>query len=55
VEAGADKVFPISAATGAGVEGLLDAVLAYLPARTGTEQPGEEREEEEPEEPWSPL
>ena len=55
VEAGADEVFPISGATGVGVEGLLDAVLAYLPARTGTEQPGEEREEEEPEEPWSPL
>jgi GTP-binding protein len=55
VEAGANEVFPISGATGVGVEGLLDAVLAYLPARTGTEQPGDEREEEEPEQPWSPL
>jgi len=54
-EAGADEVFAISGATGAGVEALLDAVLAYLPARTATEQPGEEREEEEPDQPWSPL
>jgi GTP-binding protein len=54
-EAGADKVFAISGATGAGIVHLLDAVVAYLPARTGTEQPGEEREEEEPERPWSPL
>jgi GTP-binding protein len=54
-EAGAEEVFPISGATGAGIEALLDAVLGHLPARTTTEQPGEEREDEVPEEPWSPL
>jgi GTP-binding protein len=53
--AGAAEVFPISGATGAGIDALLDAVLGYLPARTATEQPGEEREEDEPEKPWSPL
>jgi GTP-binding protein len=53
--AGAERVFGISGATGEGVEALLDAVLAYLPARTATEQPGEEREHESPDEPWSPL
>ena len=53
--AGAGKVFGVSAATGEGIETLLDAVLAYLPERTGTEQPGEQAHEEEPDEPWSPL
>jgi len=53
--AGARQVFPISGATGAGIEPLLDAALAYLPARTATEQPGEETEEDLPEKPWSPL
>jgi len=53
--AGADKVFPISGATGAGVEALLDAVLAYLPARTVPEQARESNHEDEPQRPWSPL
>jgi GTP-binding protein len=35
--AGADKVFAISGATGAGIPELLDAVIAYLPERTATE------------------
>ena len=35
--AGAERVFPISGATGEGMEALLDAVLAYLPMRTATE------------------
>lgn len=55
--AGADKVFTVSGATGAGIEKLLDAVLAYLPQRTSTETnaaevdtaPGEDSGE------WSPL
>ena len=42
--AGADRVFSVSGATGAGVEELLDAVLAYLPDRTATETKGAERE-----------
>jgi GTPase len=55
--AGADKVFAISGATGAGIESLLDAVLSYLPARTATETKAVEVEDEvDPEEsPWSPL
>jgi GTP-binding protein len=54
-EAGADTVFPISGATGVGVEALLDAILGYLPAITASEQPGEEVERDEPEKPWSPV
>jgi GTP-binding protein len=53
--AGADAVYPISAATGAGVGALLDAVLGHLPHRTETEQPGEEAEEESDTRDWSPL
>ncbi|MGX7894368.1 GTPase ObgE [Tsuneonella sp. HG222] len=57
--AGAAEVFPISGATGAGVEALLDAVLGYLPERTSTEQPhslsdDEGEEDDEPQE-WSPI
>jgi GTP-binding protein len=52
--AGAARVFPISGATGAGIDRLLDAVLDYLPARTVTEVPGEVASEGE-EKPWSPL
>ena len=45
--AGAEAVFPISAATGEGVPALLDAVLARLPERSTPEHArGEE---------WSPL
>ena len=53
--AGAEKVFPISAATGEGIAALLDAVLSYLPERTATEQPRQaEGDEDEPGE-WSPI
>ena len=60
IKAGAERVFPISGATGEGIEALLDAVLEYLPARTATEDPGHivaQGHEQEPEEdkPWDPL
>jgi len=58
IEAGADKVFPVSGATGDGINELLDAVLAYLPDRTATEQPGALASDDEnaPEDkPWSPI
>ncbi|MCH7629538.1 MAG: GTPase ObgE [Proteobacteria bacterium] len=55
LEAGADQVFPISGATGKGIDALLDAVLDYLPAATVTERPSGEVEEEEDRKPWSPL
>lgn len=54
LEAGVDQVFPISGATGKGIDALLDAVCAYLPAATVTERPSGEREEGE-DEPWSPI
>ena len=53
-EAGAADVFPISGATGAGIDALLDAVIRYLPAATVTERPDGEREEHD-ETPWSPF
>jgi GTPase len=57
--AGADRVFPISGATGQGIEALMDAVLEYLPNRTATENPhvipAEAGAEEAPEKPWDPL
>ncbi|TMM48816.1 GTPase ObgE [Qipengyuania marisflavi] len=54
--AGADKVFPISGITGAGVSQLLDAVLGYLPDRTATEtKQGQVESIEEEEGDWSPL
>lgn len=52
--AGAKKIYPISGATGKGIDALLDAVLEYLPAATVTERPDGEREEGD-ERPWSPL
>ena len=52
--AGAERVFPISGSTGAGMDALLDAVIGYLPAATVTERPVGEREEED-ETPWSPI
>ncbi|MBK9009474.1 GTPase ObgE [Novosphingobium sp.] len=52
--AGAERVFPISGATGKGMDRLLDAVLEYLPAATVTERPDGEQEEGE-EQPWSPV
>lgn len=53
--AGADAVYPVSGATGQGMDALLDAVLGYLPARTGTESHGAPDEEESPANEWSPL
>ena len=53
--AGADKVFTISGATGAGIEELIDAVLSYLPDRTSTETQAEEVEDEDEEPDWSPI
>ena len=52
--AGAKKVYPISGATGRGMGALLDAVIEYLPAATGTERPAGEREEGDDKE-WSPI
>lgn len=52
--AGAKRVFPISGATGQGMDKLLDAVIAHLPAATMTERPEGEREEAD-EKSWSPL
>jgi len=54
VEAGADHVFPISGAAGTGMDELLDAVIAELPAATMTERPQGEREEDETGD-WSPV
>jgi GTP-binding protein len=53
--AGADKVFPLSGATGEGVENLLNAVLQHLPDRTSTETKGKAEENSAEAEPWSPL
>ena len=55
IEAGASRVFPISGATGEGMEALLDAVLEHLPAATVTERPQGEIEEAAEAKPWSPL
>jgi len=55
-EAGAGRVFPISAATGAGVPALLDAVLRHLPAHTATENPATASgDEDDAGSQWSPL
>lgn len=54
LDAGADEVFAISGASGAGIGQLLDAVISYLPAATITERPVGEREETD-DTPWSPL
>ena len=56
--AGADQVFPVSGATGQGMEALMDAVLGYLPQRTMTEQPSAEIDDDgvvEDDKPWSPI
>lgn len=55
IEAGADAVFPISGATGAGIDALLDAVISYLPAATTTERPAGEQESVAEAKPWSPI
>lgn len=53
--AGATKVYPISGATGKGMDALLDAVLEHLPAATITERPTGQVEEQADEKPWSPI
>lgn len=53
--AGAKKVYPVSGATGEGMDKLLDAVLDHLPAATVTERPQGEVEDAADEKPWSPL
>jgi GTP-binding protein len=55
LNAGADEVFVISGATGAGIEQLLDRVLGYLPDRTSTETNAGEVEEEGTVGEWSPI
>ena len=55
LRAGADKVFAVSGATGAGIPELLDAVLGYLPDRTSTETKTVEVENEAEASDWSPL
>ena len=52
--AGAARVFPISGATGKGMDKLLDAVIGFLPAATVTERPDGEREDAT-DQPWSPV
>ena len=54
-EAGATKVYPISGATGKGMDALLDGVLEYLPIATVTERPTGEVEDEADQKPWSPI
>lgn len=59
-KAGADDVFAVSGATGAGMEKLMDAVLGYLPHKTMTEQPSATLDEDgeiadEGDAPWSPI
>ena len=54
--AGAERVFAVSGATGEGMEELLDAVLAHLPAATSTETKASEVEEaDEGTSEWSPI
>lgn len=53
--AGARRVFPISGATGKGMNALLDAVLDHLPAPTATERPEGEVGDAEDQKPWSPI
>jgi GTP-binding protein len=52
---GAQEVFPVSGASGAGIEALLDAVLAYLPSRTASETNAAEVEDEGENDEWSPI
>ena len=56
--AGAKRVFPISGATGVGIEPLLNSLLSYLPMHTATETkaaPSDEGGEDAEVKPWSPL
>ncbi|MEM1133639.1 MAG: GTPase ObgE [Pseudomonadota bacterium] len=60
-EEGVKKVIPVSAASGKGVETLLDTLLDYLPEITATEQPegvpltDDAEGGESDEKPWSPI
>ncbi|MGB3379312.1 MAG: GTPase ObgE [Allopontixanthobacter sediminis] len=54
-EAGAEKVFALSGATGQGVEDLLNAILQHLPDRTSTETKGPAEESTSEAAPWSPV
>ena len=53
--AGAAGVFPVSGATGEGLDALLDAVLQHLPDRTDTEDRGQATVETPGQGDWSPL
>ncbi|WP_226017201.1 GTPase ObgE [Novosphingobium sp. FKTRR1] len=55
IAAGAERVFPISGATGKGMDALLDAVLSYLPDATVTERPTGAVEDAATAKPWSPF
>ncbi|GAA4643244.1 GTPase ObgE [Pontixanthobacter gangjinensis] len=55
LEAGAEKVFAVSGATGQGISEMLDDVLTYLPDRTSTETQAAEEESIDEAEPWSPI
>jgi len=54
VAAGARQVFPVSGASGEGMEELLDAVVEFLPAITRTELPTVSSSEPD-DKPWSPV
>jgi len=51
---GVEKVFPVSGATGDGIDLLLDAVLGHLPRNTATEHRGSAQNEAD-DTPWSPI
>ncbi len=54
--AGANRIFPISGATGAGLEALMDAFMDHLPDMTATEQPsGVNPDADEDEAEWRPI
>ncbi len=54
--AGAERVFAVSGATGQGMEELLDAALAFLPARAANETGTEAQEDaDEASADWSPV
>ena len=56
IETGADEVFAVSGATGAGIESLLDRLLSYLPVRTSTETNASQIDEaDEASNEWSPI
>ena len=55
LDAGAEKVFAVSGATGQGISEMLDVVLSYLPDRTSTETQAAEQESIDEAEPWSPI